>query len=95
MAWKLLGMVRYSVRVIWREIMSETTDAHRAGMCLIPKCGGVAGANLKGLCMSCYKAAKRTVESGETTWEKLAEMGLCKGKTTPFDDAYSRAAREN
>lgn len=45
----------------------------------------------RGLCLVCYSRANKKVEAGETTWAKLAEMGLCESDRDPFDDAYSRA----
>lgn len=60
--------------------------------CMITGCSGIA--SRRGLCLNCYSRAKKLVESGETTWEKLAERGLCEGKGNPFDDAYTRAMED-
>lgn len=60
--------------------------------CVIPSCPRVAAEGRRGLCLVCYSAAKKKVEAHETTWEKLAEKGLCEDMSdNPFNDAYSRA----
>lgn len=59
------------------------------GKCLVSGCSRLE--NKRGLCLVCYSQAKRKVTAGQTTWEKLADLGLCKPETTPFDDAYTRA----
>lgn len=60
--------------------------------CLTPNCDNQGAVNCKGLCMAkCYPAAKKLVESGRTTWEKLAEMGLAQNKV---EDAFMKAFEE-
>lgn len=63
-------------------------------LCMIKKCirkAAIGDASYRGLCLVCYGKAKAKVSSGETTWERLAEMGLCKHESNPFDDAYTKA----
>lgn len=59
--------------------------------CMIPNCQRLAALGKRGLCLVCFSRAKKKVDSGETTWERLAEMRLCKSESNPFDDAYTRA----
>lgn len=59
--------------------------------CLIKACARPRAK--RGLCLICYSQAKKKVEAGETTWDKLVELGLCESDRTPFDDAYDRAIR--
>lgn len=63
--------------------------------CFIKGCARprTANASMRGLCLVCYGKAKKKVEAGETTWDKLAEMGLCEKDKDPFDDAYARALK--
>ncbi len=44
--------------------------------CLTPECKEEAKA--RGLCFTCYSAAKYMVRCKKTTWSKLEEKGLCK-----------------
>lgn len=62
--------------------------------CMIPTCGRMQASGRRGLCLVCYSKAKKKVEAKETTWENLADMGLCESDTDPFDDAYNRAMRD-
>lgn len=59
--------------------------------CKIPRCRHPRADSMRGLCIQCYSKAKKKVQSGETSWDRLVEMGLCDNETDPFDDAYSRA----
>jgi len=61
--------------------------------CCIPNCQRIGGK--RGMCLVCYGKAKKKVEAGEVTWEKLEAAGLCKPdeNADPFDDAYSKAMR--
>lgn len=61
--------------------------------CVIASCPNTAGArDLKGLCIKCYAGAKKAVEAGTTTWEELAELGLCIIKPTGhFEVAFEKA----
>lgn len=62
------------------------------GACKIVGCMRQRSIGKRGLCLVCYSAAKKKVESGHTTWKQLVEMGLCDSDSdSPFDDAYSRA----
>lgn len=58
--------------------------------CLIPGCGKPQAMSMKGLCMTCYSAAKKKVDSGATTWEKLTAAGLAEAPKTPFDLAFEK-----
>ena len=57
--------------------------------CLTPQCPRSAS-QYRGLCMPCYSKAKKYVERGETTWEKLEGMGLA----APDDDPFTKAFNE-
>lgn len=79
-----LWATRYEERK-WR--MSEVRN------CMIPHCARVAAR--RGLCLVCYGKAKAKVDAGETTWEALAQKGLCESYRDPFDSAYDRAMMED
>lgn len=49
--------------------------------CIIANCNRARLA--RGLCNSCYRAAKLAVARGEETWESLEAMGLAKGSGGP------------
>jgi hypothetical protein len=59
--------------------------------CIIEGCGKIA--KWKGLCGSCYYAAKQAVAKNEYTWAELAKMGLAIEEEKPFERAL-RLARE-
>mgnify|MGYP001614484253 FL=1 len=61
--------------------------------CVVHKCRRPSYKN--GLCMQCYSTACSRVERGETDWEALAALGLCKMDKSPFDDAYTRAMEDH
>lgn len=63
--------------------------------CLIPACQKPVAVNCRGLCMKCYSSAKRKVESGASTWDKLAEMGLVEAQEDDFTRAFDKAIKEN
>lgn len=96
MAWMLFENLMVSavafvigvlVKGIWRCLMSEK--------CMINGCFRLCSASSHGLCLVCYGRAKKKVEAGEVTWQKLAELGLCKHQSdNPFDDAYTRAMED-
>lgn len=69
-----------------------------ASLCKTPKCAKLKAMNLKtGLCMSCHSVAKRLVESGTTTWKRLAELGLVTSAqefSDPFTQAFNEASKE-
>lgn len=47
--------------------------------CLVTKCTSQEALALKrGLCMKCYSTAKKLVDSGATTWQRLIDMGMAK-----------------
>lgn len=57
--------------------------------CCNPRCKGMGSPSLKGLCMKCYKEAKKIVEDGQASWEELAQLELCR---IAEDDASFAAA---
>jgi hypothetical protein len=57
--------------------------------CLTPECRADGIIAQKGLCMRCYSAAKKLVESGRTTWEQLAGMELARIELDPFTKAFN------
>lgn len=74
----------WMVTKLWKVVMREIQQ------CMIPGCYGVA--SRRGLCLKCYGKAKKKVDAGETTWEKLEEKELCKKSASdPFDSAYEKA----
>ena len=48
-----------------------------------------------GLCMKCYSEAKKMVEAGDTSWQQLEELGLVRGKSSPFLSGYRKASEIN
>lgn len=74
-------------RKVWDRIMGEK--------CLILKCQRQSAVNMRGLCLVCYGRAKKMVESGQTSWQELEEMGLSLAASSPFDDAFFRKAFPN
>ena len=65
--------------------------------CMVEGCGAAAAheAVHRGLCLKCYSRAKKKVEAGETTWEELAALGMCRGEAVdPFDKQYQKAKQD-
>lgn len=63
--------------------------------CFIAACKRPTAQRTRGLCMVCYKAAKAKVDNGEVSWERLADLLLCKpSEGNPFDEAYKKAVDE-
>lgn len=60
--------------------------------CLVPACKKMEAPDMKGLCVSCYSSAKKVVDAGNTTWEAIEALGLCrlKGKSDPFSDELKK-----
>lgn len=52
------------------------TDNKDQVECMVPDC--TEKARWKGICGKCYHQARELVHTNKTTWEELAEMGLCK-----------------
>ncbi len=80
--------------------MSESKG--RDKKCLTPGCNGITGIvnSAKGLCGTCYRAAKYQVMTGKVTWAELEELGLClsiisgrKAKTGKFHAALDAARK--
>ncbi len=104
MAWMLYGIeidtlaiAAGAVKAIGGFILKGVWDKMMNTVCMVPKCQRLGGVMTKGMCPVCYKQAKEKVTIGATTWEKLAEMGLCKlaEQNSPFNDAYSKATEED
>lgn len=85
----LIGIVSgYLARKTWSLIMPEK--------CVIDGCTGKVGQVTRGLCAKCYKIACDKVISGQTSWEELAELGLCSNEgLDPFSKAFNRAKGVN
>lgn len=64
-------------------------------LCMVPKCSKPPAVNCRGLCMKCYSSAKKRVDSGETNWDELADMGLCEQQDDAFTTAYKNKRRES
>lgn len=82
----------YILKRVWGKMVG-------ASKCTTPKCYHSVSPTVQtyGLCVQCFNRAELKVELGETTWEKLAQMGLCiyPKQTDPFDDAYSKAMEDH
>jgi len=59
--------------------------------CLVAKCKRVA--TTRGLCPTCYYAAKREVERGNVTWDKLVSAGLAlmSNRRSDFMEQFARS----
>ena len=67
-----------------------------ADKCLTPDCRN-KGLVWRGLCSKCHETAKRLVDGGKVTWERLAELGLATGKrgvTVASEDPFLKALRQ-
>lgn len=95
-AWMLEEVVKASIAFVARFLLKRVgvMNEETGTKCMIKNCSRHASA-FRGLCLVCYGKAKKKVESGDTTWEKLEAMGLCKSNKDPFDDAYSKAMEEH
>lgn len=59
--------------------------------CIIPNCNSWQGqVHFRGLCMRCYGAAKKKVEAGLVTWDRLVELGLAADPSNPFDTELAK-----
>lgn len=66
----------------------DTTDEISEGLiCIVPDCDKPA--KWKGLCPTCYGAAKKFIDAGETTWDQLVDMGLAIDRTAKFRAAFN------
>lgn len=83
----------FFLKKIW-EIFMHGED--NVAKCCIPECRNFRTLGTKGLCMKCYKSAKKKVDSGEISWERLSELGLCEevGKDV-FNEALDNALRNS
>lgn len=89
-----LPLVKSAASATGSYLLKKVWSAVITNKCLVPGC--IRKASMRKLCLICYSQAKQKVESGETTWEKLAVLGLCEKKeVNPFDDAYNRAMEDN
>jgi len=59
--------------------------------CLVAKCKRVA--TVRGLCQTCYYAAKREVERGNATWERIQAAGLAlpSARCSNFMEQFARS----
>jgi hypothetical protein len=67
---------------------------HPGARCVIENCFRAPAAGKRGMCLVCYSKAKKKVDSGEVTWDRLEEMGMCLPEDDPFDDAYNKAMED-
>lgn len=56
--------------------------------CCIDSCTNIA--QWKGLCSRCYGEAKHVINSGQTSWQELFDLGLAINDA-PFAIAFKRA----
>lgn len=63
--------------------------------CITPDCPRASGdpKTYRGLCLRCYSSAKKLVESGSYSLEKLEEMGLVLPTYDPFREAVINAEK--
>lgn len=91
MAWMLCEIVLTTlVELLTSQLAKKGWRFAVMNQCLIKGCYGKAACNCRGLCLKCYTSAKKKVDDGEVTWEKLVEVGLAAPERSPFDDAYSQ-----
>lgn len=55
--------------------MQKLYGRHDAIKCLNPNCQRIA--KTRGLCASCYGAARSAIIKGQTSWAKLIKTGRC------------------
>ncbi len=60
--------------------------------CLTDDCKGQA--QYKGLCTTCYSEAKKLVESGKMTWERLEGLGLATAPLSKFKECLEKRMME-
>ncbi len=65
--------------------------------CLTPGCKDAASS--RGLCRSCYQAARYLVNHGRASWGELEALGLCaekatRNEATKFHEALERARKK-
>ena len=92
MTWTLLEWAGEAV-VVWLVVsfLKRIGGVIVSERCLIPNCQRMSAVGKRGLCLVCYSQAKKKVDNFEVSWEQLAQRGLCKPESSPFDDAYSKA----
>lgn len=94
MAWMLCEeivkvVVTFVVVLFLKRVKGVVMESQK---CMIKTCVRQAAVDKRGLCLVCYGQAKKKVESGQTTWDTLVHLGLCKPESNnPFDDAYTQA----
>lgn len=94
MAWMLDEILKELVLALLLWLGGKAMTA--AGLnenCMITGCRNRG--TRRGLCLLCYSRAKKKIDTGETTWEKLIERGLAKDDRDPFDTAYEKAMKED
>ncbi len=89
-----LPAVKAGAAALGGYLLKKVMGRFQMEKCTIQECTRVGGRGLRGMCMTCYSKAKAKVEAGEVTWKKLAEKGLCKSESDPFDSAYERAMED-
>lgn len=63
--------------------------------CLTKGCERPSAVVVKtGLCMICHSRAKKMVEAGFTTWQKLTKLGLVRSPDDDMSDPFTRALKE-
>jgi hypothetical protein len=55
--------------------MADKEQSKPKQICMVPDCDSEA--RWKGICPKCYHQARTLIENKKTTWDELAEMGLC------------------
>ena len=59
--------------------------------CMTQECDKKA--EWKGLCRSCYGQARKLIDDEKTSWEELAQMGMCELDAKPFTQLFWRKKR--
>lgn len=63
-------------------------------LCIIPECKVRRGPDYaRGMCLLCYSQAKKTVDSGMWTWERLVEVGLALPESNLFTKALNNRTK--
>lgn len=103
MAWTLLERIVEAVTqwtascliaLFLNGIFHKGVKTRMSEKCIVEKCMRPKAAGRRGLCLICYGQAKKKVESGATTWDRLAKLGLCEEDKSPFDSAYDQATED-
>jgi len=72
--------------------MAGKKEAAGKPQCLVPDCTNPP--EVRGMCRSCYQAARKRVADGQITWEQLEAEGLAQPAYERAAGPFERAFRE-